>query len=114
MLHGTAHPETPTRSPNTSAGRDERVPVATHTAHCHGFCQESTMKWTRVLGLLAAFSLSATATAQSGPGRISGTVTEAESGQPIPDVNISVANTTIGAHSGPDGKFLIPSIAPGR
>ena len=72
------------------------------------------MRWTRVLALLAALCVSTTAFAQTGPGRITGMVTETESGQPISDVSVSVSGTTIGARTAADGKFLIASIAPGR
>ncbi len=72
------------------------------------------MRWTRALVLLTAIGCASSAFAQSGPGRITGVVTESESGQPIADVNIAVAGTALGAHSTADGRFLIPSIAPGR
>ncbi|MEO7455944.1 MAG: TonB-dependent receptor [Gemmatimonadaceae bacterium] len=72
------------------------------------------MRWKSVLIALAAIGWSSAAVAQSPAGRIAGVVTETESGQPIADVNVVVAGSTFGTHTSADGRFLIPSIAPGR
>jgi TonB-linked SusC/RagA family outer membrane protein len=65
--------------------------------------------------LFATLCCSATATfAQAGAGRITGIVTESESGQPIADVNVSVTGTSIGGHTDAEGRFTIASLAPGR
>ncbi|MEP6733752.1 MAG: TonB-dependent receptor [bacterium] len=72
------------------------------------------MRWTRVLALLTALCCATTAVAQNAPGRITGVVTESESGQPIADVSIALSGTTIGARSGVDGRFAMTNVAPGR
>ena len=73
------------------------------------------MRLTRVLALLAMIGVTAIpASAQSTAGRITGVVTDAESGQPVTDVNVSLAGTTMGSRTGADGRYLINSVAPGR
>ena len=72
------------------------------------------MRWSRLLAFLVVLSLPVQrAHAQGGTGRITGVVTESGTAQPVADVNIAVQGTTLGAHSGPDGRFAI-TIAPGR
>ncbi len=73
------------------------------------------MSWKRVVALLLPLSLAASAaSAQGTAGRITGVVTEAESGQPVADAGVILVGTTIGARSGADGRFTISGVAPGR
>lgn len=76
------------------------------------------MRWTRVLALLVPICLVAPTMAplraQSGTGRITGVVTEAESGQPIADVNVSLTGTTIGSRTAADGRYTILNVAAGK
>jgi TonB-linked SusC/RagA family outer membrane protein len=75
----------------------------------------SPTRWTSVLTSVAILCCAATTSlAQSGPGRITGLVTESESGQPIADVTIAVNGTPLGARTGADGRFSIAAINPGR
>src|SRR5512133_3151643 len=46
--------------------------------------------------------------------QITGTVTSSEDGLAIPGVNVSVKGTTIGAITGPDGKYVIAAPATAR
>src|SRR5476651_1190567 len=84
-------------------------------ARATAFARRISMRWTRVLALFAALCCSTTALfAQTGPGRITGIVTESESAQPISDVSVTVTGTPFTARTGADGRFLISAIAPGR
>lgn len=56
-----------------------------------------------------------TAVAYSGTtGKISGTVKDAKSGEPLPSVNVLIEGTTLGAASNVDGYFAIINVPPGR
>jgi len=46
-------------------------------------------------------------------GKLSGTVTDAETGQPLPGANIILANTSMGAAANEDGEYTILNIPPG-
>lgn len=46
-------------------------------------------------------------------GTISGTVTDAESGEPLPGVNVMIMGTTQGAATGPQGQFTISDVEVG-
>ncbi|MDB4914787.1 MAG: TonB-dependent outer membrane protein SusC/RagA [Gemmatimonadetes bacterium] len=73
------------------------------------------MRWTRVLALFATLCCPApTISAQAGTGRITGIVTETESGQAIADVNVSIVGTALGSHTDAEGRFAIASVAAGR
>ncbi|MGH7481417.1 MAG: SusC/RagA family TonB-linked outer membrane protein [Longimicrobiales bacterium] len=45
---------------------------------------------------------------------VRGTVTDAQSGQPIPGAQVSVRGTNIGTIAGDDGRYLLPSVPAGR
>ena len=66
------------------------------------------MIWTRARRSLAIgsslFCAMASATAQTGTGRVSGVVTDRTAGAPIANVAITVAGTTLGARTGPEGQ----------
>jgi TonB-dependent receptor len=67
------------------------------------------------MGLAVAFALGASAlTAQTIPtGRVVGRVIDATSGQGITDAGVSIVGTTMGTHSGVDGRFQIAGIPAG-
>src|SRR5262245_33733776 len=69
----------------------------------------------RSMGFAAAFMLGATVlTAQTIPtGRVVGRVIDATSGQGITDAGVSIVGTTLGTHSGVDGRFQITGIPAG-
>jgi len=69
----------------------------------------------RSMGFAAAFMLGATVlTAQTIPtGRVVGRVIDATSGQGITDAGVSIVGTTMGTHSGVDGRFQITGIPAG-
>lgn len=46
-------------------------------------------------------------------GKISGTVTDSENGEPLPGVNVIVQGTDYGAATGPEGKYVIIGVPPG-
>ncbi|MEP6621358.1 MAG: TonB-dependent receptor [bacterium] len=73
------------------------------------------MRWTRVLALLVPICFATSSVrAQSAAGRVTGAVTDAESGQPITDVNVSLGGTNSGARTGADGRYTIANVNPGR
>jgi outer membrane receptor for ferrienterochelin and colicins len=47
-------------------------------------------------------------------GDIEGVISDSQTGQPLPGVHVSVAGTTYGAASGPDGRYLIRNIPDGE
>ena len=63
------------------------------------------------LGLaLAGFPLAA----QSATGRITGAVTDRVAGAPIANVSVSIVGTTLGARTGPDGRYTIAGVPTGN
>jgi len=46
-------------------------------------------------------------------GRITGTVTDAGSGAPVPEAQVSIAGTALGAQTNAEGRFTIAGVAPG-
>jgi TonB-linked SusC/RagA family outer membrane protein len=68
------------------------------------------------VGLLSACALllpSSRVAAQGEPGRISGTITGAESNQPIQGVRVTLLGTQLTVTSNPQGRYTIAGIAPG-
>lgn len=64
--------------------------------------------------LLALFCLSCLSTALGQTtGKISGTVIDDQSGDPLPGANITLVGTQIGAAAGADGSFFIINVLPG-
>jgi hypothetical protein len=47
-------------------------------------------------------------------GKIAGVVRDAQSGEPLPSVNVVIEGTMLGAATNPDGYFVILNIPPGR
>jgi hypothetical protein len=47
-------------------------------------------------------------------GKISGTVKDTKTGEPLPSVNVVVEGTSLGAATNPDGYFAIINVPPGR
>jgi outer membrane receptor protein involved in Fe transport len=47
-------------------------------------------------------------------GKISGTVRDAQSGEPLPNANVVIEGTLLGAATNPDGYFAIINVPPGR
>jgi len=45
---------------------------------------------------------------------LTGTITDAQTGAPLPGVHISIAGTKYGAASEPDGSFTIKNLTPGE
>ena len=66
----------------------------------------------RLVGLAAAL-LAFPAVARAQTGKITGTVTDAASGQPIEGVQVVLAGTGRGAISGTNGRYFIISVPPG-
>ena len=64
------------------------------------------------LAILAVFTSVATAQAQAG-GRITGTVTSADGGRPIPNVQVAVTGTTRGALTDTAGRYTIIDVPAG-
>src|SRR5215475_6171052 len=65
-----------------------------------------------LLAILAVFTSVATAQAQAG-GRITGTVTSADGGRPIPLVQVTVTGTARGALTDSAGRFTITGVPAG-
>ena len=78
--------------------------------------QRTATRWTSLLALPAILVLcaGAVASAQSGPGRLTGIVTEAESSQPVPDVAVTVVGFPQATRSDAAGRYLIAALAPGN
>jgi len=66
-------------------------------------------RFTLALGALALITCAQTVSAQR---RLTGIVTESGTGQPVDAASITVPGTTIGTHTGDDGRFAmtIPSV----
>ncbi|MEM8560540.1 MAG: carboxypeptidase-like regulatory domain-containing protein, partial [Bacteroidota bacterium] len=64
-----------------------------------------------LLLLVLSVGLSASAVAQ---GTLSGTVTDAASGEPLVGVNVYLQGTTIGAATDTDGMYAIQALRPGN
>ena len=47
-------------------------------------------------------------------GKIAGVARDAQTGEPLPSVNVVIEGTTLGAATNPDGYFVILNIPPGR
>jgi len=65
------------------------------------------------LSVVALFTLNTGVFAQSTTGKISGTVTDTESNEPLPGVNIIVEGTVLGAATDPEGHYYIINVPPG-
>lgn len=76
-----------------------------------GFAALTRCAW-RVLAVALVFLAPASAFAQSG-GSITGKVTESASGTGIPGATVVVEGTSLGALTGPDGKFRIANVPEG-
>jgi TonB-linked SusC/RagA family outer membrane protein len=53
------------------------------------------------------------ADAEAKQGAITGTVTDADTGEPLPGVSVAVEGTQLGAATGADGTYQIPGVEPG-
>ena len=74
------------------------------------------MIWTRArwsVAILSSLAFATTSAAQTGNGRVTGTITDRTAGAPISNVAITVVGTTLGARSGADGKFTINEVPAG-
>lgn len=65
------------------------------------------MKWATGLCSVAALALPAAVVAQVQTGRITGTVTQAGTGTPVPGASVIVVGTQVGTVTGEDGRFTI-------
>lgn len=66
------------------------------------------------IALAALLSFGATVVQAQNVGRISGTIVDATSGQPLPGANVIIPGTTMGGAAGVDGDYYILNIPPGR
>lgn len=66
-----------------------------------------------VFKFILLFLFSSLTVFAQGTGKITGTVTEAATGDPLPGVNITITGTYYGAATDFDGKFVISNITPG-
>jgi hypothetical protein len=64
--------------------------------------------------LLLCFSVLLGRTDGDDPGRISGRITDAVTGLPLPSVNVFLAGTTRGTVTGPDGRYAIGNVPAGH
>lgn len=67
----------------------------------------------RKASLTAVVMLSITSVALAQTGQLEGTITEAETDEPLPGINIGIDGTTFGAATDADGKFFIEHIPAG-
>ncbi len=66
-----------------------------------------------IICLVVFYSLFASAIHAGTTGKISGTVTDEETGNPLPGTNIVVEGTTLGAAAGSEGYYVILNVPPG-
>jgi len=83
------------------------------------------MSWTRSLlrflppplpphlAVVAALCVATQATAQTGTGRITGTITDRTAGAPIPNVSVNVVGTQLGVRTTADGRYSINEVPAG-
>jgi TonB-dependent starch-binding outer membrane protein SusC len=71
------------------------------------------MKWTALTCLLALAISATSAFAQTETGRIIGTVTDAQTAQPLQGVNITIPGTNRGTLSGANGQFVLINVPVG-
>lgn len=64
-----------------------------------------------LLAIVTGLAIALPATAQTG--KITGVVTEADTGAPLPNVNVIIEGTTRGASTDEDGRYFILNIEPG-
>jgi TonB-dependent starch-binding outer membrane protein SusC len=96
-----------TRTITTPGARLGRVAITPSSV------ESSTMKWANVLLLLLAVSFAVPSAAQTPTGRITGTVTDSASGQPIQSATVLVVGTQIGAVTNTEGRYTINSVPEG-
>jgi TonB-linked SusC/RagA family outer membrane protein len=75
--------------------------------------ESSTMKWANVLLLLLAVSFAAPSAAQTPTGRITGTVADSASGQPVQSATVLVVGTQIGGVTNAEGRYTINNVPEG-
>jgi TonB-linked SusC/RagA family outer membrane protein len=71
------------------------------------------MRLFRSISCAIAFLLIAASPAIGQSGEIAGTVTDAETGNPLPGVNVVIAGTQQGAATNADGEYVITNVEPG-
>jgi TonB-dependent starch-binding outer membrane protein SusC len=71
------------------------------------------MRWARSLFLVSSLFAAGAVTAQTPNGRITGAVIDSATAQPLASANVQVVGTTLGASTGADGRYLIPSVPAG-
>ncbi|RKY95178.1 MAG: hypothetical protein DRQ13_07420, partial [Ignavibacteriae bacterium] len=69
--------------------------------------------FTNVLVALSLLLLSSSAFAQSGVGKISGKIIDADTGEPLIGANVILLNTNLGAATDIDGNYFVLNITPG-
>ncbi len=67
-----------------------------------------------ICSLIIAILLCLHAVAEAQPGQIVGRVTDSESGSALPNANILIQGTTIGAASDIHGNYVIRNVPPGE
>jgi TonB-dependent starch-binding outer membrane protein SusC len=87
------------------------VRAARHVSH-----RRNTMRWANRLSLVALLVLpGASLLAQAAPaGRITGTVTDSASAQPLTSATVLVVGTTIGTMTGADGRYTLVNVPAGE
>src|SRR5450830_1026476 len=74
--------------------------------------ESATMKWAKGLLLLVAL-IAAPRAIMAQTGRITGSVTDSSSGQPVHSATVSVVGTKLGASTSSDGRYSISNIPAG-
>jgi Carboxypeptidase regulatory-like domain len=65
------------------------------------------------IALALAMAMLWTTAAFAGLGKIAGTIKDAQSGQPLPGVNVTIVGTTMGASTDLNGQYFILNVPPG-
>ncbi|MEN9816953.1 MAG: hypothetical protein RLZ32_833, partial [Gemmatimonadota bacterium] len=75
--------------------------------------QDLGRRWWLLATLLVAAIAAPITTAQAQTGKLTGVVTDAESGKPVEGVAVVVQGTTLGATTNASGRYFIIQIPPG-
>ena len=100
---------TASRRPRQTRSRDDSSPTAQLAMHCVVMFSRGAL----VVALAAALG-SETALAQANQTRLTGTITDRESGQPIPTAQIQIVGTNRGTQTNRQGVYLVRGLPAGE
>jgi hypothetical protein len=66
-----------------------------------------------ITAAIAALCIASSAFSQTASGKISGKITDTDTGEPIIGANVSLVNTSLGASTNIEGEYVILNVLPG-